>query len=39
MERVPSIDNIADPLTMPLAEEVFERHCICMGLMYKRDWL
>ena len=35
MERVPSTDNIVDPLTKPLAQEVFERHCICMGLMYK----
>ena len=39
MERVPPIDNITDPLTKPLAQEVFERLCICMCLMYKRDWL
>ena len=39
MERVPSTDNIADPLTKPLAQEVFEHNCICMGLMYKHDWL
>ena len=39
MERVPSTDNIADPLTKPLALEVFEHHCICTGLMYKCDWL
>ena len=34
MERVPSTNNVADPLTKPLAQEVFERHFICMGLMY-----
>ena len=39
MERVPSTNNVADPLTMPLAQEVFEHHCICMGLMYRGDWL
>ena len=39
MERVPSTDNVADPLTKPLALEVFERHCICIGLMYKGDGL
>ena len=37
MERVPSTNNVANPLTKPLAQEVFERHCICMGLMYKHD--
>ena len=39
MEKVPSTDNVADPLTKPLAQEVSKRHRICMGLMYKRDWL
>ena len=39
MERVPLTDNVAYPLTKPLAQEVSKRHRICMGLMYKRDWL
>ena len=39
MERVRSTDNITDPLTMPLAQEVFEHHSIYIGLMYKDDWL
>ena len=39
MERVPSTDNVTDPLTKPLAQEVSMSHRICMGLMYKRDWL
>ena len=30
-ERVPSTDNVTDPLTKPLAQEVFERHCTTMG--------
>ena len=30
-ERVPSTDNVIDPLTKPLAQEVFERHCTTMG--------
>ena len=39
MERVSSTDNVAYPMTKPLAQEVFERHFICMSLMYKGDWL
>ena len=39
MERVPSTDNVTNPPTKPLAQEVFERHGICMGLIYKHDWL
>ena len=39
VERVPSIDNVADPLTKPLAQEVFERHCKTMGLLHKGNWL
>ena len=32
VERVPSTDNVAGPLTKPLAQEVFERHCTTMGV-------
>ena len=39
VERVPSTDNVADPLTKPLAQQVFERHCITMGLLHKGNWL
>ena len=31
--------DVVDPLTKPLAHEVSKRHRICMGLMYKYDWL
>ena len=39
VERVPSTDNVVDPLTKPLAQEVFERHCTTMGLLHKGNWL
>jgi hypothetical protein len=39
VERVPSADNIADPLTKPLSQNVFERHLENMGILYKSDWL
>ena len=39
VERVTSTDNVADQLTKPLAQEVFERHCTTMGLMHKGNWL
>ena len=35
MERVLSMYNAADPLTKPLAQEVFECHCTTIGLMHK----
>ena len=38
VERVPSTDNVADPLTKPLAHEISERHCIAMGLLHKGNW-
>jgi hypothetical protein len=37
--RVPSEDNVADPLTKPLSQSVFERHLISMGLRHVGDWL
>ena len=39
VERVLSTDNVADLLTKPLAQEVFERHCTTMGLLHKGNWL
>ena len=39
VEKVPSTDNVADPLTKPLAQEVFERHCTTMRLLHKGNWL
>ena len=39
VERVHPTDNVTDPLTKPLAQKVFERHCTTMGLLHKDDWL
>ena len=39
VERVPSTDYVADPLTKPLAQEVFDHHCTAMGLLHKGNWL
>ena len=39
VERAPLTDNVVDPLTKPLAQEVFERHCTTMQLMHKGNWL
>ena len=39
VERVPSTNNVADQLTKPLAQEVFERHYTTMGLLHKGNWL
>ena len=39
VERFPSTDNVVHPLTKPLAQEVFERHCTTMALLHKGDWL
>ena len=39
VERVPSEDNIADPLTKPLSQIVFERHRGLMGIRHIGDWL
>ena len=39
VDRVSSDDNIADPLTKPLSQVVFERHLGLMGIKYAGDWL
>ena len=38
MERVDTADNIADPLTKPLSQKVFEGHLGRMGLKYMGNW-
>ncbi|XP_052194739.1 secreted RxLR effector protein 161-like [Diospyros lotus] len=39
MEKVVSAENVADPLTKPLSQQVFERHLEKMGLRYMGNWL
>ena len=37
--RVPTLDNIADPLTKPLAQQKHDGHTISMGIRGMPDWL
>ena len=39
MERVPTDDNVADPLTKVLFQNKFEHHLESMGIRYVGDWL
>ena len=39
MERVPIDDNVADPLTMVVAQNKFKHHLESMGIRYMGDWL
>ena len=39
VERVPSADNVADPLTKPMTKEVLDEHKRAMGLKCRIDWL
>ena len=39
IERVPTDQNIADPLTKALSQEKFENHVNAMGIRYMADWL
>ena len=36
--RVPTDDNIADPLTKPLAQQKHDRHTRSMGIRYMNNW-
>ena len=37
--RVPTDDNIADPLTKALSQQKHERHLRSFGIKYMNDWL
>ena len=39
IERVPTDDNVVDPLTKVLAQNKFEHHLESMGIRYMGDWL
>ena len=39
MERVPTDDNVADPLTKVLSQSKFEHHLESMGIRCLCDWL
>ena len=36
--RVPTNDNVADPLTKPLLQAKHESHIRSMGIRYNVDW-
>ncbi|WCJ31679.1 Retrovirus-related Pol polyprotein from transposon TNT 1-94 [Euphorbia peplus] len=38
MERVPTEDNISDPLTKALVQAVHDRHMNNYGIMFKNNW-
>ena len=39
MERVPTDDNVVDPLMKVLSQSKFEHHLESMGIRYLGDWL
>ncbi|KAL8094312.1 hypothetical protein AgCh_036005 [Apium graveolens] len=39
IERVDTLNNVADPLTKPLSQSHFDRHKDKMGIRYQSDWL
>ena len=38
IQKVASAENVADPLTKPLSQKVFEKHVESMGLRLVPDW-
>ena len=39
IEKVSSENNIADPLTKPLSQSLFEHHLSSMSMRYVQEWL
>ena len=39
IERVPTDQNVADPLTKTLSQGKFDQHVDAMGIKYMGDWL
>ena len=39
LEQVDTKNNIADPFTMIISQQLFDRHLDYIGLKYKGDWL
>ena len=39
ISRVPTDDNVADPLTKPLSQRKHDRHVASSGIRYMSDWL
>ena len=39
IEKIPTDQNIVDPLTKPLSQEKYESHVLAYGMRYKGNWL
>ena len=39
IEKIPTDQNIVDPLTKPLPQKKYESHVLAYGMRYKGDWL
>ena len=39
IEKIPTYQNIVDPLTKPLPQKKYESHVLAYGIRYKGDWL
>ena len=39
IEKIPTDQNIADPLIKPLPQEKYKSHFLAYGMRYKGDWL
>ena len=39
IEKIPTDQNISDPLTKPHPQEKYESHVLAYGMRYKDDWL
>jgi len=39
IEKIPTDQNLADPLTKPLSQQKFDFHVNAMGIKFENDWL
>ena len=39
IEKIPTDQNIVDPLTKPFPQKKYKSHVVAYGMRYKSDWL